>query len=121
MSWASGTGPLFHFENGVQAMRTAVIATAILVSTIAVAHAESSQVRLPDGRIVTCDLPPKYSDRVGRCADGESIVWNDRDQSYYVIGQQNVGPTWGTITIPSQMSTFSPGLMYLGGLATHQP
>jgi hypothetical protein len=92
-------------------------AAAILASTIAGAHAETSQVKLPDGRIVQCDPPPKHSDRVGKCADGELIVWNDRDQSYYVTAPQQNGATWGTITIPSEMSTFSPGLMYMGQLA----
>ena len=73
---------------------------------------------VPDGRIVQCNLPPKHSDRMGKCADGELIVWNDRDQSYYVTAPQQNGPTWGTIQVPEGMSTYSPGLAILGGLVT---
>ena len=101
-------------------MRAAIAAASVFVSTIAVAHAETAQVKMPDGRIVQCNLPPKHSDRVGKCADGELIVWNDRDQSYYVTAPQQNGPTWGTIAMPSQLGVYSPGLQVMGGLAADQ-
>ena len=70
---------------------------------------------MPDGRIVNCDLPPKNSNRVGRCADGELIVWNDRDQSYYVTGPQQSGPSWGQIAVPSGgLPIGMGGMMMLG-------
>ena len=98
-------------------------AVAIFVSIIAGAHAETSQVKMPDGRIVQCDLPPKHSDRVGKCADGELIVWNDRDQSYYVTAPQQNGPTWRqhrhSRVRASDDRPSSPAMM-LGGLATSQ-
>jgi hypothetical protein len=57
--------------------KATILAVAVLLCASASAYAETAQVKTPDGRIVTCNLPPKNTNQTGTCSDGEVVMWGD--------------------------------------------